>query len=76
MDLSETITAKHIFIIPAENINKKTGHEGVLTLQKPVPILKKKTAILIPHKFKDKRQFLSINRRFNHKFILNYSLRV
>ena len=76
LDLSQTITAKHIFIIPAEDIDKKIGHEEMLTLQKPVPILGKKSAILIPPKFKVKRQLLSINRPFNHKSILNYSLRI
>ena len=55
---------------------KKTGHEEVLTLQKPVPILEKKSTILIPHKFKDKRELLSINRPFNHKSILNHSLSI
>ena len=76
LDLSQTITAKHIFIIPAEDIDKKIGYEEMLTLQKPFPILRKKSTILIPHKFKVKRQLLSINSPFNHKSILNYSLRI
>ena len=76
LDLSQTITAKHIFIIPAEDIDKKIGYEEMQTLQKPVTKKEKKSAILIPPKFKVKRQLLSINRPFNHKSILNYSLRI
>ena len=48
-----TNTVKEIFIIPTEDIqNNASGCEKVLTLQKPVQILKKKKfRRLIPEKF-------------------------
>ena len=41
LDSSKAIIAKDILIIQTEDIHTKTGHEKVLTLQKPLPILEK-----------------------------------
>ena len=47
-----TNIVKEIFIIPTKDIqNNASGCEKVLTLQKPVQILKKKFRRLIPEKF-------------------------
>ena len=53
LDSNTTNIVKNIIIFSTEDIQKITpGREKVLTLQKPVPVLKKKKfRILIPDKF-------------------------
>ena len=53
LDSNTTKVVKDIFIFPTEDITKKItfGRKKMLTLQKPVQILKKKFRILIQDKF-------------------------
>ena len=52
LDSNTTNIVKDIIIFSTEDIQKITpGREKVLTLQKPVPVLKKKFRILIPDQF-------------------------